>query len=825
MYTAETFIIEIVAALIGFSYPFIFQIIARIDDKYHSVNLVQLFKNEWRFKYYQVTLLVTIISALIIPFLKIEDYNSNALFDIQSIQFLSYILLILCLLGLSQLLHLIWIYYHPLSLHKRIDSKLHSEVNNIRQELKEIPIKIKNLRVKIIFAHSSEYYISDSEIEEWKNKKRQLTERLNNIMTDRIPNCIVFSCLGDILRFSIKDGDTPLYVNTSTTFYWSIMCCKRNPMDIMHSKPSPSFPTSIITTINNIIQECINNTSINPSLSNPSNYLYLLLPSDEIFVAPFNAYACVWYNIKKFEKYNQIEWIEGYWSFVSGEASLWFYRPYYSTDDKDLIEKGNEILFQYQEFHHMMFAFLLSKGRYALIMKMRRYSNSIPYNNLLIPQSLIQMIKHLSSLNSYRGIRRNMLYTFDSNNGADDNNIAVFWLRLYYIISIMIFPFSDIDSLEWDSISTDKHEVNNYIEVMKSLINYLSGIIEGNDDISLSNGYILGIDEYVKLWSKLHIKQDTIIELNNKFRNILALLNQNFERIKINEKIDPDKIKEFKARILNIVNQVIFSPNFPHINSVVEKSEKNKESKSVTLRQRVETKDYFSRRPLITFINFPESLARYCITGIGYVYTDAINKISGNPLKSFVIDYSEVLLALKRLGVTSNSEHCILAFGINIESIFSIRKKSVFYIPSDLRIIRVYRTPQIPRMLIDKEDYLDLDVKEDDKNKNNVIVTVNFKYDISSSSKTDFVQLQPDSLEYKGLKSQLNDIEEFYSPTMSDFAVSILNLLKSKSLTTSEICTATNLDSTVVIHTLEELTERGYIMVVGSSNNGEWRIL
>lgn len=825
MYTAETFIIEIVAALIGFSYPFIFQIIARIDDKYHSVNLVQLFKNEWWFKYYQVTLLVTIISALIIPFLKIEHYNSNALFDIQSIQFLSYILLILCLLGLSQLLHLIWIYYHPLSLHKRIDSKLHSEVNKIRQELKEIPIKIKNLRVKIIFAHSSEYYISDSEIEEWKNKKRQLTERLNNIMTDRIPNCLVFSCLGDILRFSIKDGDTPLYVNTSTTFYWSIMCCKRNPMDIMHSKLLPSFPTSIITTINNIIQECINNASINPSLSNPSNYLYLLLPSDEIFVAPFNAYACVWYNIKKFEKYNQIEWIEGYWSYVSGEASLWFYRPYYSTDDKDLIEKGNEILFQYQEFHHMMFAFLLSKGRYALIMKMRRYSNSIPYNNLLIPQSLIQMIKHLSSLNSYRGIRRNMLYTFDSNNGADDNNIAVFWLRLYYIISIMIFPFSDIDSLEWDRISTDKHEVNNYIEVMKSLINYLSGIIEGNDDISLSNGYLLGLDEYAQLWSKLHIKQDTINNLNNKFKHILQLLGQNFERIKINEGMDSYKITEFKARILDIVNQVVFSSDFPHIKSLVEKSEENKNFKSVTLGQRVENKDYFSKRPLVTFINFPESIANYCIEGIGYVYTDAINKVSGNPVKSFVVDYSEVLLALKRLGVTSRSEHCILAFGINIESIFSIRKKNVFYIPSDLRIIRVYRTPQIPRMSINEEDYLDIDVKEDDKNKNNVVVTVNFKYDISYPFKTDFVQLQPVSLEYKGLKSQLNEIEEFYSPTLSDFAASILNLLRTNNLTTSELCTATNSSLALVRHTLKELTKGGYIKFIGSPRFGKWSVL
>lgn len=825
MYTAETFIIEIVTALIGFSYPFIFQIIARIDDKYHSVNLVQLFKSEWWFKYYQVTLLVTITCALIIPFLKIESYDSNALFSIKSIQFLSYILLILCLLGLSQLLRLIWIYYHPLSLHKRIESKLHSEVNNIKQTLEIIPVKIKNLRAKIIFAHRSEYYISDSEIEEWKNKKQKLTELLNKIMTDRIPNCLVFSCLGDLLRFSIIDGDTPLYVNTSTTFYWCVMCCKRNPIDILHSKPSPSFPTPIITTINNIIQECINNASINPSLSNPSNYLYSLLPSDEIFFAPYNAYACVWYNIKKFERYNQIEWIEGYWSYVSSEASLWFHRPYYNSDDKDLIEKGNEILFQYQEFHHMIFAFLLSKGRYALIIKMRRYSNSIPYNNLLIPQSFVEMIKHLSALNSYRGIRRNMLYSFDSNNGADDNNIAVFWLRLYYIISIIIFPFSDIDNIEWDSISTDKHEVDNYIDVIKSLTNYLSGIIKKNDDISLSNGYLLGIDEYAQLWSKLHIKQDTIVNLYNKFRHILELLSKNFERIKITEGIDSYKIKVFKTRILDIVNQVVFSPDFPHIDSVIEKSETDKEFKSVTLGQRVENKDYFSKRPLVTFINFPESLATYCIKAIGYVYTDAINKILGNPVKSFVIDYSEVLLALKRLGVTSSSEHCILAFGINIESIFSIRKKNVFYIPSDLRIIRVYRTPQIPRMLINEGDYLDIDIKEDDKNKNNIVVTVNLKYDILSPFKTDFVQLLPVSLEYKGLKSQLYEIEEFYSRTLSNLAISILDLLNSNSLTTLELCTATKSSLTLVRHTLKELTKEGYIKFTGAPTIGKWRAI
>ena len=50
MYTAEYYFAEIVSAILGISYPFIFQIIARIDDKYHSVNLVRLFRQGIAFR-------------------------------------------------------------------------------------------------------------------------------------------------------------------------------------------------------------------------------------------------------------------------------------------------------------------------------------------------------------------------------------------------------------------------------------------------------------------------------------------------------------------------------------------------------------------------------------------------------------------------------------------------------------------------------------------------------------------------------------------------------------------------------------------------------
>lgn len=757
MYTVETYIIEILAALIGFSYPFIFQIIARIDDKYHSVNLVQLFKSERWFKYYQWTLCATIIVALIIPFLKTKEYNSSAVFNILSLQCFTYILLILCLCGLFKLLHLIWIYYHPQSLHKRIKYKLSIEIQRFKQNIPAIHNKIKKQRARIIFAHKSEFYISEYEIEDWKNKKQQLTRQLDNIITEQIPNNLVYICLGDILRFSIKDGDTHLYVNVSGTFYWSIMLCKQESENTIYSKIAPTFPNSIITTINNVIQECINSASINPSLSNPSDYLCLLLPNDEIFMAPSNAYACVWYNIKKFERYNQLEWIEGYWSHVSSEASLWFYRSYYDTNDEAKIEKGSKILFQYQEFHHMIFAYLLSKGRYSLILKMRRYSNSIPYSNALIPQNFVEMLKHLSSLSSYEKIGGNMLYSFDSNNGANENNIAAFWLRLYYIISLVIFPFSNIDEIDWNSVTSNKHTIKHYIEIVKSLIDYLSAIIEKNDKISLSNGYILGLEDYKKLYKELHLKEEDITKIQEKLSSILVSLERNLHTIKDNEPIDNYKVEVFKAKVIEIVNKTILSKMFPHKKILEDKNE----AKTIILGQQVEDKDYFSKQPLITFINFPESLASYCITGIGYEYATALFNYTGKPIKTYIVDYSEIPLAFERLGVTSNSGHGILSLGLNIEIISGIQLKNQFYIPSDLKVINIYDTNNLPRMEINKDNYLCIEVKEDPKYKDKVVVAGKLKYYINYDAHVKYVQLKPLPLEYKGLKSQLHEIVEF----------------------------------------------------------------
>lgn len=176
MYIAETYIIEIVAALIGLSYPFIFQIIGRIDDKYHSVNMVRMFKQEPIFRIYNILLSVTVILAIIIPFTK-NPYCQDAPFQWQSFQAISLIILICTLCNLGLLLNLMWTYHIPMRLHNHLKGRIESNVKKARRKIRGLRYSIRKLKININRAPRRWYYISDTEIEQWEkslDKKEKL---------------------------------------------------------------------------------------------------------------------------------------------------------------------------------------------------------------------------------------------------------------------------------------------------------------------------------------------------------------------------------------------------------------------------------------------------------------------------------------------------------------------------------------------------------------------------------------------------------------------------------------------------------------------------
>lgn len=167
MYIAETYIVEILAALIGLSYPFIFQIIGRIDDKYHSVNMVNMFKHEPIFRVYNYLLSVSVLLAIIIPFTK-NPYDADASFQWISIQSITLIILISALVDLGLLLNLMWTYHIPTRLHNHLDNRIQTHAKRNRRKIQKLKYDIRKLKININRAPRRWYYVSDSEIEDWR---------------------------------------------------------------------------------------------------------------------------------------------------------------------------------------------------------------------------------------------------------------------------------------------------------------------------------------------------------------------------------------------------------------------------------------------------------------------------------------------------------------------------------------------------------------------------------------------------------------------------------------------------------------------------------
>lgn len=88
-----TIVVTIIASLMGLSYPLLLQCIQRIDEKYKSILLVRMFKQEKAYKCYLIFLITTFITVIYLPFAPeckceaIMDYflvkNSAALLGLQ----------------------------------------------------------------------------------------------------------------------------------------------------------------------------------------------------------------------------------------------------------------------------------------------------------------------------------------------------------------------------------------------------------------------------------------------------------------------------------------------------------------------------------------------------------------------------------------------------------------------------------------------------------------------------------------------------------------------------------------------------------------------
>lgn len=222
MYTAEYYFAEIVSAILGISYPFIYQIIARIDDKYHSINLVRLFRKGMAFRVYNILLIFLLILAVLMPCLTGTPGDKSS-FRWDTIQGVA-MFLIGAIFSILVLLFIeIGRYYDPNDLCIKIKSNLKNRADDLRQELKSLDERETKTKKILRASLFSQYWISDYDKECWRNTIQKCQNRRRKIFEEEIPNDLTFKCMTDMLKFSIRDNDVSLYLKLNELLYWCVL--------------------------------------------------------------------------------------------------------------------------------------------------------------------------------------------------------------------------------------------------------------------------------------------------------------------------------------------------------------------------------------------------------------------------------------------------------------------------------------------------------------------------------------------------------------------------------------------------------------------------
>lgn len=204
-----------------------------------------------------------------------------------------------------------------------------------------------------------------------------------------------------------------------------------------------SYPSSIIQTINSVIKECAASTGLYPTQSNPSQYLCSFFSMDENYYIPDNAFLCIWYNLIQFQRLGKQYWIKSYWEQAVSYANLHLdgYMSYYEGNPN-----RTQLLFRFQQFHHVYCGYLLSCKEYSLLAHMRGFSNSIPYSNSLVPDKLQDICEQMEALDPiYNPLYMDSHYNFFQINGVRDGSIARAWTHRYYCICCLVDPTIDFN--------------------------------------------------------------------------------------------------------------------------------------------------------------------------------------------------------------------------------------------------------------------------------------------------------------------------------------------------------------------------------------------
>jgi len=599
--------IYIIIGLLGVAYPVLLQVIARLDEKYSSDNIVELFDQEWESKAFPYTLYSSLV-FIVIWSLKLHPFISFESIDViieNSASILIAINAILLVISFFLFVRKILIYYTPTKFITYLKTKHDQKENDFK------------------------YFIA----------------------------------LSDLLLLSIQNQQTNISRTLSDFFYMAFSQIR----DKFTIEPVV-YPDIYYEVVYKAIEElAILKEKRNYLLERrTAGGIWLLgeLQGKEISE---NTYSAVWRNLLLAISYQQDDLIVNHWE--TAHQYYNYSLPYihneydYSTNNfqvsnQDAENKRIAERQRFIEFHFALGGLLTYKERYACIKRLFSYTQSQPPKYELLPESMYEIFKFYFDVRDTYERKYTWIshyYPFPELSGLNADNVIKKWISYYMAILFLrqytIYPYLiTMRPLDFPTTPNTQGEIKEWMDGLDFFKKIVAEHLKNKNLLKALN-----LDFINPEWCEENQKPypiDFIESFKSRLENAyhinaltLALSNEKVSQFESSTK----RIIESTINKLQLANNELFTDD-------------NTDKWYVNGQYMLESKDAFAENSEVQLMNFDSffatTISRRLNEGFGETFFY-------KKTKSYLLKPDDIFKAIDKLGI--DDSYVLVNFGINLD--------------------------------------------------------------------------------------------------------------------------------------------------------------
>ncbi|AHF17666.1 hypothetical protein [Niabella soli] len=614
--------VSFIAAILGIAYPILLEVISRLDEKYSSQIIVDLFSKERENKFFTFSLRVSLVSLLVWmlklpPHIKIDGLN---ILIGKSSEYILIISTILLIVSFFYFVKKVLVYYTP---------------------TKYLPYIIE----RHLLLHTNK-------IIEKHNKKSEDNE------------FEFFRAIADVLYFSIKNQNEKISQTVSDFMYGAFKKVRDNIQNKEVVYPSTYYDL-VYKTIEDLAFQ--KNKRLTFLEHRTAGSVWLLGEFGNTKVSE-ETYVWIWRNILLAIKYEREDYIIYHWetAYQYIRQSLDYIYPNYSNETFEITNQGEiDIRLsdrkRFLEFHYALGGLLLYKKHYNCLQRAFSYTQSIPPQYELLPDTMDEVFGLYFNFRDPYEMKHPWIssrYGFPDLGGLNSDGIIKQWICKYiallFIRQYSIVPhLITMKPLNYPRIPTTQGEKRQWIDNL----DYFKKLVEevlNNKELLITTGLDFVADEWCEKYN-----QPKPIEFIEKVKQNVI---DSFEGTEIEQPVSPTKVQRFRNTTASILK-----PIFEEYQIIDNEFELNGDLNKwyVNGRSNIIDKSGFAENQDAEHSNFdsflPESFSNKYKDAISAIFVLASSA-------SYLLNSQDIVPGISRLGIVSN-DYAIVSFGINIQEL------------------------------------------------------------------------------------------------------------------------------------------------------------